>query len=137
MNPGDTPTQSPPASPERRFSDPDSPTLRKRSHATMTATSISNLNSRIDEDADQTLDSDMLQGMGDDKSNDLEDDSSHTDQVPSPEPSAPIDDFDWDQFEASYHDMLREKEAEESKLYSEFEDLSQARVLIIEAKKRC
>lgn len=137
MDSGDTPTQSPPASPERRSSDPDSPTLRKRSHATMTATSVSNSNSPIDEDADQTLNSDMLQHMGDDKSNHLEDDSSHTDQVPSPEPSAPIEDFDWDQFEANYHDMLREKEAEESILYSEFEDLSQARFSLIEAKKRC
>lgn len=56
-----------------------------------------------------------------------QDDSSEHEEDSVLEPDAPLKPFDWHDFDAEYHEMIKNKKDEEMKIYADFEDLCQAR----------
>lgn len=127
MEPGGTPAHSPPQYTSRDPSDSISVSMRKRSHDEMSDQNIS----RISQDSGVVSEI-HTEGLSPEPSQNLE--VLQQDQPLTPDESAqshsmlpdqPLEVFDWDLFEANYHEMIRTKEAEEDHLAADFRALCQ------------
>lgn len=127
MEPGGTPPHSPPQYPSRDASDSIRVPMRKRSHDEMSDQNTSR-NSQ-DSGVVSEIHTEGLSHKPSQNPEMLQQDQSLTPdesaQSHSMLPDQPLEVFDWDLFEANYHEMIRTKEAEEDHLVADFRALCQ------------
>lgn len=126
MESGNTPAHSPPQYPSKDASESIRVSMRKRSHDEMSDQHTS----RNPQDSGVVSENhpEDLSPKPSQNPEMLEHQSLTPDepaQSPSMLPDQPLEVFDWDLFEANYHEMIRTKEAEEDHLAADFRALCQ------------
>lgn len=138
-----SPTASPPRTEEqsagsgsptaKRLSRPDltSPEHRDESHSPSEHSPEASVNTHHShEDANQDLDASNESLEDSDMSGQPDtNEQDHSNDSDESLPENPLAAFDWEQFEATYLDMIKSKDAEENALFAELQNLTEASLL--------